>query len=198
MAEKDKDAKKSIIFVLKNIAFIFLCVIYAVLISFFGLSSDSIRFGKYEYIGVIIIAAVFIGFVVSLTFALFNTSGKTKKIITSLICVALIALIIPISDLTEKICAIPYTEFSTENWNNLTSDNLRQYMIPDLEKKYKIVGMKLEDFYSLIGEGSEETFSDTGSRERSWHVGTFGVWHKTYILEYDENGIITKTYTSVD
>ena len=82
MAEKDKDAKKSIIFVLKIIAFIFLCVIYAVLISFFGLSSDSIRFGKYEYIGVIIIAAVFIGFVVSLTFALFNTSGKTKKIIT--------------------------------------------------------------------------------------------------------------------
>ena len=71
-------------------------------------------------------------------------------------------------------------------------------MIHDLEKKYKIVGMKLEDVYSLIGEGSEETFSDTGSRERSWHVGTFGVWHKTYVLEYDENGIITKTYTSVD
>ncbi|HAX84243.1 MAG TPA: hypothetical protein DCY15_07305, partial [Ruminococcaceae bacterium] len=67
MAEKDKNAKKSIFFALKIIAFIFLCVIYAVLISFFGLSSDSIRYGKYEYIGVIIIAAVFIGFVVSLT-----------------------------------------------------------------------------------------------------------------------------------
>ncbi|HAX84650.1 MAG TPA: hypothetical protein DCY15_09535, partial [Ruminococcaceae bacterium] len=125
---------------------------------------------------------------------LFNTSGKTKKIITSLICVALIALIIPISDLTEKICAIPYTEFSTESWNNSTTDNLRQYMIPDLEEKYKIVGMTLEDVYSLIGKGTEETSTD-GSHEITYDIGTFGVWHNTYVLEYNENGIVTKTYT---
>ena len=32
----------------------------------------------------------------------------------------------------------------------------------------------------------------------TYDVGVSGLWHKTYILEYDENGIITKTYTSVD
>ena len=127
MEKKNKNAKKVIVFVLKIIVFIFLCVFYAGLISF-----------------------------VSLAFALFKKSSKAKKIVTSLICAALIVLVIPIVNLTEKICAIPYTEFSTEGWNNSTTDNLRQYMIPDLEEKYKIVGMKLEDVYSLIGEGTEE------------------------------------------
>lgn len=111
-----------------------------------------------------------------------------------MICAALIVLVIPIVNLTEKICAIPYTEFSTEGWNNSTTDNLRQYMIPDLEEKYKIVGMKLEDVYSLIGEGTEETLAD-GSHEITYDIGTFGVWHNTYALEYDESGIVTKTYT---
>lgn len=193
MAEKDKDAKKSIIFVLKIIAFIFLCVIYAVLISFFGLSSDAIRYGKYEYIGVIIIAAVFIGFVISLTFALFNTSGKTKKIITSLICVALIALIIPISDLTEKICSIPYTEFSTENWNNQTSDNLRQYMIPDLEKKYKIVGMDISEVDKLL---DLDNWGPSNYGREYYH--RIGSAHTFLVICYDENGKVTKVETTND
>lgn len=193
MAEKDKDAKKSIIFVLKIIAFIFLCVIYAVLIFFFGLSSDAIRYGKYEYIGVIIIAAVFIGFVISLTFALFNTSGKTKKIITSLICVALIALIIPISDLTEKICSIPYAEFSTENWNNQTSDNLRQYMIPDLEKKYKIVGMDISEVDKLL---DLDNWGPSNYGREYYH--RIGSAHTFLVICYDENGKVTKVETTND
>lgn len=194
MEKKNKNAKKVIVFVLKIIVFIFLCVFYAGLISFFGHCPDSITFGEYKYIGIIILVTVCVGFIVSLAFTLFKKSSKAKKIVTSLICAALIVLVIPIVNLTEKICAIPYTEFSTEGWNNSTTDNLRQYMIPDLEEKYKIVGMKLEDVYSLIGEGTEETLAD-GSHEITYDIGTFGVWHNTYVLEYDESGIVTKTYT---
>ncbi|HAS37083.1 MAG TPA: hypothetical protein DCS04_00405 [Ruminococcaceae bacterium] len=194
MEKKNKNAKKVIVFVLKIIVFIFLCVFYARLISFFGHYTDSITFGEYKYIGIIILVTVCVGFIVSLAFALFKKSSKTKKIVTSLICAALIVLVIPIVNLAERICAIPYTEFSTEGWNNSTTDNLRQYMIPDLEEKYKIVGMRLEDVYSLIGEGTEETSTD-GSHEITYDIGTFGVWHNTYVLEYDKNGIVTKTYT---
>ena len=69
-------------------------------------------------------------------------------------------------------------------------------MIDDLEEKHKIVGMKTYEVKALLGKGTDETSAD-GSNKITYDVGVSGLWHKTYVLEYDENGIITKTYTSV-
>lgn len=93
---------------------------------------------------------------------------------------------------------IEYKAFDSEKWKNYSNYvQGRQYMIDDLEEKHKIVGMKTYEVKDLLGKGTDETSAD-GSNKITYDVGVSGLWHKTYVLEYDENGIITKTYTSVD
>lgn len=43
-----------------------------------------------------------------------------------------------------------YSDFTPQKWNSVNQD-LRQYMIDSLEKKYNIIGMKQEEVTGLLG-----------------------------------------------
>ena len=69
-------------------------------------------------------------------------------------------------------------------------------MIDDLESRYKLVGMKIYDARELLGQESEED-SEQDVHKAIYDMGAAGVWQNIYVLEYDENGVITKTYSEI-
>lgn len=135
MTERDK---KSIVSALKVLAISVFCVacIGIYLLFCFLLAADSLNYGEYGYIGKIILATVLVASAALLALALFGKTGKVKRVIALIACAVLIASFFPLLDVTDKICAKPYTEFSPENWNRTAQihPNLLQYMVPDLEK----------------------------------------------------------------
>ena len=144
-----KKHKKAIILALKILAFLFFIVVCIGLYLMFGyiFAADSLNYGEYGYIGKIILATVLVASAAFLALALFDKTGKSKRVIASIACAALVASFFPLLDVTDKICAKPYTEFSPENWNRtaLIHPNLLQYMVPDLEEKYNLVGMDISE-----------------------------------------------------
>ena len=135
MTERDK---KSIVSALKVLAISVFCVacIGIYLLFCFLLAADSLNYGEYRYIGKIILATVLVASAALLALALFGKTGKVKKVIALIACAVLIASFFPLLDVTDKLCAKPYTEFSPENWNRTAQihPNLLQYMVPDLEE----------------------------------------------------------------
>lgn len=189
--KKVKDSNVAIKIILLTIFVILFIAVYFIDYVFFA--GDAINYGKFSFIGKIIPSVMLAAAFVALCFALFN---KKKRKFCVIISTALVIFIVPILFLANTIVInIEYKTFDSAKWKNYSNYvQGRQYMIDDLEEKYKIVGMKTYEVYDLLGKGTEETSTD-GSHEITYDIGTFGLWHNTYVLEYDENGIVTKTYT---
>lgn len=194
MTEKDK---KSIVSALKVLAISVFCVacIGIYLLFCFLLAADSLNYGEYGYIGKIILATVLVASAALLALALFGKTGKSKRVIASIACAALVASFFPLLDVTDKICAKPYTEFSPENWNRtaLIHPNLLQYMVPDLEEKYNLVGMDISEVNKLL-----DLESWGPSNYRREYYQRIGSAHTFLVIYYDENGKVTKVETTND
>lgn len=194
MTEKDK---KSIVSALKVLAISVFCVacIGIYLLFCFLLAADSLNYGEYGYIGKIILATVLVASAAFLALALFDKTGKSKRVIASIACAALVASFFPLLDVTDKICAKPYTEFSPENWNRtaLIHPNLLQYMVPDLEEKYNLVGMDISEVNKLL-----DLESWGPSNYRREYYQRIGSAHTFLVIYYDENGKVTKVETTND
>jgi len=192
MTERDK---KSIVSVLKILAISVFCIacIGLYLLFCFLLAADSLNYGEYGYIGKIILAAVLVASAALLAFTLFGKTGKIKRVIALIACAALVASFFPLLDVTDKICAKPYAEFSPENWNRTAQihPNLLQYMVPDLEEKYNLVGMDISEVNKLL---DLERPSNYG-REYYHRIGSA---HTFLVIYYDENGKVTKVETTND
>ena len=185
------DKKKGMKIALKIIFLIVFVAFTAGLYFLFGIfaAGDSIIYGEYGYIGKIMLAVILVASIVSLAFAMFGKITKAKKIIASTVCAVLIVLIKPAMNVAEKICAKPYTEFSVENWDKVVqiSPNLRQYMLPDLEEKYEIVGMNVSEVIELLGDG--DWTEDIHERNiRYYRVGSSFPGAKFYVIKNNENG----------
>ena len=191
------DKKKGLKITLKILlailfAGIFCGIYYIAKLSFIG---PAISSGKYGHLGEIIAAVILVLAYLCTCIAIF---AEKKRLIGGIVSFLLVIGIIPaLSIANTVIVAKEYQTFNQEIWNDPEYYNGRQYMIDDLEEKHKIVGMKTYEVKDLLGKGTDETSAD-GSNKITYDVGVSGLWHKTYILEYDENGIITKTYTSVE
>lgn len=194
MTEKDK---KSIVSALKVLAISVFCVacIGIYLLFCFLLAADSLNYGEYGYIGKIILATVLVASAALLALALFDKTGKVKRVIASIACAALVASFFPLLDVTDKICAKPYTEFSRENWNRTAQihPNLLQYMVPDLEEKYNLVGMDISEVDKLLD--LDNWRSSNYGREYYHRIGSA---HTFLVICYDENGKVTKVETTND
>ena len=194
MTEKHK---KSIILALKILAFLFFIVVCIGLYLMFGyiFAADSLIYGEYGYIGKIILATVLVASAALLALALFGKTGKVKRVIALIACAVLIASFFPLLDVTDKICAKPYTEFSPENWNRTAQihPNLLQYMVPDLEEKYNLVGMDISEVDKLL-----DLESWGPSNYRREYYQRIGSAHTFLVICYDKNGKVTKVETTND
>ncbi len=186
-----KDSNVTIKIILLTIFVILFIAVYFIDSVF--LTGDAINYGKFSFCGKIIPFIMLALAFVSLCFAMFN---KKKRKFCVIISTALVIFIVPILFLANTIVVnIEYKTFDSTKWKDYVNCmHGRQYMIDDLENKYKIVGMKTYEVYDLLGKGTEETSTD-GSHEITYDIGTFGLWHNTYVLKYDENGVVTETYT---
>ena len=157
------------------------------------MAADSLNYGECGYIGKIILAVVLVVSVALLVFILFGKTGKIKRIIALIACASFVASFIPLTDLADKICAKPYTEFSPENWNRTAQidQNLLQYMVPDLEEKYNLVGMNISEVDKLLD--LESWGSSNYGREYYHRIGSA---HKFLVICYDENDKVTKFETT--
>lgn len=194
MTERDK---KSIVSALKILAFLFFIVVCIGLYLMFGyiFAADSLNYGEYGYIGKIILATVLVASAALLALALFGKTGKVKRVIALIVCAVLIASFFPLLDVTDKICAKPYTEFSPENWNRTAQihPNLLQYMVPDLEEKYNLVGMDISEVDKLL---DLDNWGPSNYGREYYH--RIGSAHTFFVICYDENGKVTKVETTND
>lgn len=194
MTEKDK---KSIVSALKVLAISVFCVacIGIYLLFCFLLAADSLNYGEYGYIGKIILVTVLVASAAFLALALFDKTGKVKRVIALIACAILIASFFPLLDVTDKLCAKPYTEFSPENWNRTAQihPNLLQYMVPDLEEKYNLVGMDISEVDKLLDLDNWRP-SNYG-REYYHRIGSA---HTFLVIYYNENCKVTKVETTND
>lgn len=189
---KNADKSKIILKIILLVVFLIFFIAVFVLDSVFW-AGDAISYGKFGSCGRII---TLIMLVVSYIFICFTLFGKKRKRIYTIFSVAFVVLVVPVLLLANTIVVNrEYKTFDSAKWKDYSNySHGRQYMIDDFESKHQIVGMKIYDVYDLLGRGSEETLVD-GSHEVTYDVGTAGVWHNTYVLKYDENGIVTETYT---
>ena len=189
--------KKSIIFALKILALLVFIVVCIGLYLVFGFifAADSLNYGEYGYIGKIILAAVLVASAALLAFTLFGKTGKVKRIIALIACAALVASFFPLLDVTDKMCAKPYTEFSPENWNRTAQihPNLLQYMVPDLEEKYNLVGMDISEVDKLL---DLENWGPSNYGREYYH--RIGSAHTFLVICYNESGKVTKVETTND
>ncbi len=194
MTERDK---KSIVSALKILAFLFFIVVCIGLYLMFGyiFAADSLNYGEYGYIGKIILATVLVTSAALLALALFDKTSKVKRVIALIVCAVLIASFFPLLDVTDKLCAKPYTEFSPENWNRTAQihPNLLQYMVPDLEEKYNLVGMDISEVDKLL---DLDNWGPSNYGREYYH--RIGSAHTFLVICYDENGKVTKFYTTDD
>lgn len=194
MTERDK---KSIVSALKILAFLFFIVVCIGLYLMFGyiFAADSLNYGEYGYIGKIILATVLVASAALLALALFDKTSKVKRVIASIVCAVLIASFFPLLDVTDKLCAKPYTEFSPENWNRTAQihPNLLQYMVPDLEEKYNLVGMDISEVDKLL---DLDNWGPSNYGREYYH--RIGSAHTFLVICYDENGKVTKVETTND
>ena len=189
--KKVKDSNAAIKIILLTIFVILFIAIY-VMDSVF-LAGDAISYGKFSFCGEMIPFIMLAVAFAALCFAMFK---KAKRKICIIISSALVICIVPALLLANTIVVnIEYKTFDSAKWKDYVNHmHGRQYMIDDFESKYKIVGMKTYEVYDLLGKGTEEIASN-GSQEITYDIGTAGVWHNTYVLKYDENGVVTETYT---
>ena len=189
--------KKPIIFALKILALLVFIVVCIGLYLVFGFifAADSLNYGEYGYIGKIILVTVLVASAALIALALFDKTSKVKRAIALIACAALIASFFPLLDVTDKICAKPYTEFSPENWNRTAQihPNLLQYMVPDLEEKYNLVGMDISEVDKLLG--LDNWGPSNYGREYYHRIGSA---HTFLVICYDENGKVTKVETTND
>lgn len=194
MTERDK---KSIVSALKILAFLFFIVVCIGLYLMFGyiFAADSLNYGEYGYIGKIILATVLVTSAALLALALFDKTSKVKRVIALIVCAVLIASFFPLLDVTDKLCAKPYTEFSPENWNRTAQihPNLLQYMVPDLEEKYNLVGMDISEVDKLL---DLDNWGPSNYGREYYH--RIGSAHTFLVICYDENGKVTKVETTND
>lgn len=194
MTERDK---KSIVSALKILAFLFFIVVCIGLYLMFGyiFAADSLNYGEYGYIGKIILATVLVASAALLALALFGKTSKVKRVIALIVCAVLIASFFPLLDVTDKLCAKPYTEFSPENWNRTAQihPNLLQYMVPDLEEKYNLVGMDISEVDKLL---DLDNWGPSNYGREYYH--RIGSAHTFLVICYDENGKVTKVETTND
>lgn len=177
-----------------------LIVLFAVFIAVYILDSvflagNAIKYGKFGSCASIITSVMLAAAFALSGIAMFSP----KKRLLSGACAFLIVIgIVPTLMITNTVVAIKeYQNFDSAKWKDyINYVNCRQYMIDDLESRYKLVGMKIYDARELLGEGSVED-PEQDFHKAIYDIGADGLWHNIYVLEYDENGIITKTYTEV-
>lgn len=82
-----------------------------------------------------------------------------------------------------------FSDFSTEKWN--TFKNHRYLMIDDLEKKYNLIGMNIEDVEDILGNSLNEICEEDKST-LTYHIQSNLLAEEYYVFYY-ENGIVTET-----
>lgn len=87
-----------------------------------------------------------------------------------------------------------FSDFSTEKWN--TFKNHRYLMIDDLEKKYNLIGMNIEDVEDILGNSLNEICEEDKST-LTYHIQSNPLSEKYYVIYY-ENDIVTETDTYRD
>ncbi len=178
---------------------ILLAVIFVIFIAVYifdsvFLAGNAIQYGKFGYCASIITLIMLAASFVTLCFAML---GKKRKCIVGIISAALFVLTVPALFLANTIIVSrEYKTFDSAKWNDYNNLHCRQYMIDDLESRYKLVGMKIYDARELLGQESEED-SEQDVHKAIYDMGAAGVWQNIYVLEYDENGVITKTYSEI-
>lgn len=82
-----------------------------------------------------------------------------------------------------------FSDFSTEKWN--TFKNHRYLMIDDLEKKYNLIGMNIEDVEDILGNSLNEICEEDKST-LTYHIQSNLLAEEYYVVYY-ENDIVTET-----
>ncbi|HCT16852.1 MAG TPA: hypothetical protein DIW36_05620 [Ruminococcaceae bacterium] len=155
---------------------------------------EAIYYGKYSAFG---IYPPIIGLIASIVLFIVAVFGKKGRKVCGIICAAIIVLTFPYIDGLDYILSKPYKTFSTSTWN--IDYHFRHYMIDDLEEKYDLVGMDIEDVKKLLSKDSTmypmEDAND--GNYLCYFIGNEYLWHKTYEIYYNSEGKVTSTKISV-
>lgn len=119
----------------------------------------------------------------------------SKSVLLS--CIAVIVYFIII--LVVRFSILTYMgKFTVEKWDNENYTHLRYLMIDDMEQKYDFVGMNKEDVMEILGTESCDIRENYHVYDNSICYFVKNEWRDSYYygLEYDENGVITNTYTT--
>lgn len=155
---------------------------------------EALYYGKYSAWG---IYPPIIGLIASIVLFIIAVFGKKGRKICGIICAAIIVLTFPYIDGLDYILSKPYKTFSTSTWNS--DYHFRHYMIDDLEEKYDLVGMDIEEVKKILPQDSLMYIEEdsTHGEYLCYLIGNEGLWHKTYEIYYNGEGKVTSTKISV-
>lgn len=150
----------------------------------------ALYYGKYSALG---IYPPIIGLVASIVLFIIAVFGKKGRKVCGVICAAIIVLTFPYIDGLDYILSKPYKTFSTSTWN--VDYRFRHYMIDDLEKKYDLVGMDIEEVKKILS-GPDIMYAQEAGYIY-FFIGNEYLWHKTYEIYYNSDGKVTSTKVSL-
>lgn len=169
---------------------IFCGIYYIAKLSFIG---PAISSGKYGHLGEIIAAVILVLAYLCTCIAIF---AEKKRLIGGIVSFLLIIGIIPaLSIANTVIVAKEYQTFNQEIWNDPEYYNCRQYMIDDIKSKYRLIGMDVKEVKNILGENSYDSPEDN---EFYYEIGQEFPGYKKLVITYDDNGKVTKFYTTDD
>lgn len=78
-----------------------------------------------------------------------------------------------------------FKTFSTEKWSNENWHRFRRDMVEDLEERYELEGMTIDEIHDLLGEGDVESVKEDGT----YSIGYYMRDAIMYYIDFDENGV---------
>lgn len=120
---------------------------------------------------------------------------KNKKYLrTSVACATIISALI--SGITFIGINTYSNDFTPEKWKNHPSG--RDAMIQDLEEEHNLVGMSKDEIMKLLGEPDNiSQFLYGYETYEYYNHGEYGIGYR-YLVNFDEDGIVTTTYHIFD
>lgn len=174
-----------LLFFLIAVAFLILCGTVR-----YTCGYGALYYGKYSALG---IYPPIIGLAASIVLFIIAVFGKKGRKVCGVICAAIIVLTFPYIDGLDYILSKPYKTFSTSTWN--ADYHFRHYMIDDLEKKYDLVGMDIEEVKKILSGPDIMYTKEAGYIY--FFIGNEYLWHKTYEIHYNSDGKVTSTKISL-
>lgn len=80
---------------------------------------------------------------------------------------------------------VNFETFSTEKWSNENWHRFRRDMVEDLEERYDLEGMTIDEIHNLLGEGDVESVKEDGT----YSIGYYMRDAIMYYIDFDENGV---------